>query len=193
MPHFITAKSHKLTTLAIATLIALTFVATNATMTKANDVPDQLNKSLTLVPITNSPTGKQTPAADKAVLTNEELKLLHLINQERAHTGLPELEVDPTLVKLARAKSRDMVSQNYFGHISEQLGTIYDQLAKAEFTYEKVAENLVGAHEASKAHQSLMSSAAHRSNILGPKYTKVGIGISKGGPYGQMITEIFIQ
>ena len=193
MPHFITAKSHKVTTLTFSAIIALTFIATNSTITKANDVTDQVSNSLTLVPITNSPTGYQTPAADEAVLTNEELKLLLLINQERTHTGLAELEVDPTLVKLARAKSRDMVCQNYFGHISEHLGTIYDQLAKVDFNYQKVAENLAGAHDAWKAHQSLMSSSAHRSNILGSTYTKVGIGISKGGPFGRMITEIFIQ
>jgi uncharacterized protein YkwD len=127
------------------------------------------------------------------VLSDEESKLILLINQERSHTGLPELKVDPVLVKIARAKSSDMVSQNYFGHISDKLGTVYDQLDKAKYQYKIVAENLIGAPNYSKANEKTMSSLPHRNNLLNPEITKIGIGIIRGGPFGEMITELFIN
>ncbi|HLN60492.1 MAG TPA: CAP domain-containing protein [Symbiobacteriaceae bacterium] len=37
-----------------------------------------------------------------------------------------------------------------------------------------------------------MNSPGHRANILKPEFTKIGIGIVSGGPYGLMVTQQFI-
>lgn len=136
-------------------------------------------------------TGVSEPA--EADLTAEEAAMLQLINGERVRNGLAKLKPDPRLTGLAREKSRDMVSANYFGHISQKLGTVYDQLQQKGIVYRTVAENLVGAHGYRRAHESIMSSPAHRSNVLNPSFTRIGIGIVKGGPYGKMVTQILID
>lgn len=126
-------------------------------------------------------------------LTREEALMLKLINQERAKAGLPRLEIDATLTKLARDKSSDMVGYNYFGHNSERFGTIHDQLKTENVSYGNAAENLAGGPDLTKTHCRLLASPAHRGNILNPKFKRIGIGIVKGSPYGKMITQIFID
>lgn len=125
-------------------------------------------------------------------LTREEALMFKLINQERAKAGLPQLEIDITLTKLARDKSRDMVGHNYFGHFSERFGTIHDQLKTENVSYCYAAENLAGGPDLTKTHHRLLASPAHRGNILNPKFKRIGIGIVKGSPYGKMITQIFV-
>ena len=132
--------------------------------------------------------------ADTAVaISPEEEAMVRLLNQDRANAGLPLLEIDLSLVQLARDKSGDMVAYNYFGHISKRLGNVYEQLLDAEIPCTAVAENLVNATNIDKAHLFLMRSPVHRSNVLNPAFTKVGIGIVPGGPNGKMITQIFLS
>lgn len=129
----------------------------------------------------------------KINLTREEARMFELINQERAKAGLSQLEVDPTLTKLARDKSLDMVGHNYFGHYSERFGTIHDQMKAENISYNNAAENLAGGPDLTKTLCRLLASPAHRSNILNPKFKRIGIGIVKGSPYGKMITQIFVD
>lgn len=124
-------------------------------------------------------------------LTPEESAMLQMVNSARKQAGLEKLQFDPDLARLARAKSRDMVANNYFGHRSPQLGTIYDQLQQTGIVYRIVAENLAGAPGYRRAQLSIMKSPAHRSNVLNPSFTRIGIGIVQGGPYGKMVTQIF--
>lgn len=126
-------------------------------------------------------------------ITPEEEAMVKLLNQERAKAGLPELELDLVLVALARAKSDDMVTANYFGHLSEKLGTVYQQLAAIDYQYQAAVENLVTATNVFKAHELIMQSQLHRSNVLNENYQKVGVGISKGADCGKMITQIFVD
>jgi uncharacterized protein YkwD len=127
------------------------------------------------------------------ILANDEIEMAALINQERMEAGLKKLEIDPDLIKLAREKSLDMVNHNYFGHISEILGSVYDQLKREGVSYRLVAENLVGAPDCRKAYQQISSSPAHQGNIMNPHFSRMGIGIVKGGPYGEMITQVLID
>lgn len=120
----------------------------------------------------------------------EALKMIAVVNQERMEAGLTKLEMDTTLMKLAGEKCWDMVRFNYFGHNSKQLGTIYDQLDRVQFQYQKAAENIIGASSLTRAIQTVFSSPAHRSNILNPRFRKIGIGIIKGGAYGKIIVQI---
>ncbi len=50
------------------------------------------------------------------------------------------------LVETARAKSADMVANDYFGHISPpDLGSPFDQMHRAGIAYRTAGENLAGA------------------------------------------------
>jgi uncharacterized protein YkwD len=123
----------------------------------------------------------------------EERAMVRLINRERTEVGLPELEPDQSLTELAREKSWDMVNHHYFGHLSERLGSIYDQLQRNGVVYRIAAENLAGSPGCLRAHQIFMKSPSHRENLMNPDFSRIGIGIAPGGPYGAMITQILID
>lgn len=125
-------------------------------------------------------------------LTADERSMVDLVNQERAAVGLPPLQVDMELVKLARLKSQDMVTHNYFAHESPTYGSPFAMMDRAGISYRYAGENLAGAPTVAQAHRALMASPGHRANILNRNFTHVGIGIAKGGPYGYMYTQMFV-
>jgi uncharacterized protein YkwD len=96
------------------------------------------------------------------------------------------------LVETARAKSRDLIEENYFGHISPKLGSPFEQMQRAGISYRYAGENLAGAPTVDRAHAALMKSPGHRANILSPHFTRIGVGIVDGGPYGKMFTQQFV-
>lgn len=136
-----------------------------------------------------SPQPKPTPQPQG--LTPAEQQMFNLVNQERANAGLPPLQIDYPLVRIARMKSQDMVDNHYFGHNSPTYGSPFDMMKSAGITYSYAGENIAGAPSVQSAHTSLMNSPGHRANILNPNYTRIGIGIVTGGPYGMMFTQEF--
>src|SRR5687768_13831970 len=49
-------------------------------------------------------------------VTAAELQLIDLLNADRTAAGLPTLTPDPRLMDVARWRSEDMVSRNFFSH-----------------------------------------------------------------------------
>ncbi|MGM0470894.1 MAG: CAP domain-containing protein [Bacillota bacterium] len=150
----------------------------------------------------NQPNNNQTKTTvDLANWTTMEVKelasaektMLNLLNQERTQRGLEPLQVDLDLVKVARAKSQDMIENDYFAHQSPTFGSPFNMLDELGINYYFAGENIAGASTVQQAHQSLMNSPGHRENILKERFTHVGIGIINGGPYGMMFTQEFID
>lgn len=136
-----------------------------------------------------SPAPTTPPASG---LTADEQAMVNLVNQERAKAGLKPLAVDMRLVSLARQKSQDMITNNYFSHQSPTYGSPFDMMRKAGVTYRTAGENLAGASTVQQAHSGLMNSSGHRANILNASYTHIGIGVIRGGRYGAMWTQMFV-
>lgn len=139
-----------------------------------------------------APAPSSIPSGLPTALTAMEQQMVNLVNQERVKQGLKPYEVDMRLVKAARMKSQDMIDNNYTSHISPTYGSPFDMLKSMGITYKTAGENIAGAGTVDRAHTNLMNSAGHRANILYPAFTKIGIGIIQGGPYGLMITQIFM-
>ncbi len=139
-------------------------------------------------PAINDPSQDQNTSSD-----TDELKMLSLVNKEREKAGISPLAMDEELVKIARLKSQDLIDKNYFSHQSPTYGDPFTMMKNFGVTYSYAGENLAGNHSVEKAHESLMNSPGHRANILNPNYTKIGIGIVEGGPYGIMFTQLFIR
>ncbi len=143
-----------------------------------------------------APAPTPAPTSDSALLsapvTAEEQQMLNLINKERAANKLAPLQMDMRLVKVARMKSLDMIKNNYFGHTSPTYGTPFAMMKAQGITYKYAGENIAGAATVARAHTILMNSPSHKANILAPGFSKVGIGVIKGGPYGLMISQEFI-
>ncbi|MFZ5944940.1 MAG: CAP domain-containing protein [Bacillota bacterium] len=138
-----------------------------------------------------APAPAPAPAPVSGISADEKL-MLDLVNKERAANGLQPLQIDMQLVKLARMKSQDMITNNYFSHTSPTYGSPFDMMKANGVTYRTAGENLAGAPSVSTAHTNLMNSEGHRKNILSSNFTHVGIGIIDGGPYGKMFTQLFI-
>jgi uncharacterized YkwD family protein len=125
-------------------------------------------------------------------LTDEESKMLNLVNRERMGTHLKPLTINMQLVNLARQKSLDMVTNNYFGHTSPVYGSPFEMMKKAGVKYTTAGENIAGATSTESAQQKLMNSPGQRANILDPSFNQLGIGITQSNKYGNIFTQIFI-
>lgn len=135
--------------------------------------------------------GSQVPVPP-ANLTSEEQRIIDQVNQERIKNGRQPLQVDYTLVALAKKKSHDMAVNSYFSHVSPTYGTVYNMLDQAGVSYARAGENIAKTGDVSRAHSLFMNSSGHRANILHSGYTHIGVGIAKRGT-SYYVTQIFIK
>jgi uncharacterized YkwD family protein len=142
-----------------------------------------------------APTTNKIPTtqANSTTLTSMEQQMITLINQARSQNGLPALKVDMQVTNVARVKAQDMIDNNYFSHNSPKYGSPFDMMKSFGVHYVKAGENIAGNQTVQAAHNALMNSPGHRENILSPDYTHIGIGIKKGGQYGNMFSQMFIS
>jgi uncharacterized protein YkwD len=132
-----------------------------------------------------------------AFSSSSEAQLVSLTNQARASAGLRALKVDSKLVAIARSRSKDMIVRNYFSHTI--LGTSYNVfhvLDTKGYCYRIAGENIGWNNypddvATATIQRQFMSSAGHRSNILGKAWDVIGVGAYKGPTGKKMWTVIF--
>ncbi len=124
----------------------------------------------------------------------KEQQMVNLINQARADAGLPPLQVSSQLTSAARAKSRDMIENSYFSHTSPTYGSFTDLLNHFGVSFGSAAENLAlnSTGSVTGAHDMLMASPGHRTNILGSRYSLVGVGIQVSSDGSHYYTQLFV-
>jgi len=105
----------------------------------------------------------------KTKIAEMELDLFTRLNQERAARHLPSLVWDATLANYAAAWSANM-SVNGFRHSS-----IGGLLGPYNFVGENIAAGSPGTLEGA-LHNAWMHSDGHRTNILAPGFSRVGVG-----------------
>ncbi|HPP36623.1 MAG TPA: CAP domain-containing protein [Clostridiales bacterium] len=138
-------------------------------------------------------TGKtSSPLPGKTVLTEDEQKLLELVNKAREENGLEPLAVDENLMKVARIKAKDMVENNYFSHQSPTYGSPFDMMRQFDNTFKSAGENIAGNKTVEGAFKAWMSSETHKKNILNPGFKVTGIGIENSPTYGKILVQQFI-
>ncbi|MFC2949567.1 CAP domain-containing protein [Virgibacillus sediminis] len=124
---------------------------------------------------------EQTPAASQE-LNQFEQEVVELTNQERAKHGLSALEIDAELSKVAREKSRDMATSNYFAHNSPNYGSPFDMMKSFGIDYRTAGENIAkGQRTPEEVVNAWMNSEGHRANILNADYTHIGVGYVEQG------------
>jgi uncharacterized protein YkwD len=141
------------------------------------------------------PTPTAAPAIgvglDTSPMSAQEQALFDATNARRASAGLPPLRANGYLVGVARVRSQDMATNNYFSHTSPVTGDTAFSLMEAYgvpygWAGENLAMNNYPAGEAvGVADQALWDSPPHRENILNQHYTEMGIGlrVSASGMY----------
>ena len=144
-------------------------------------------------------------AAPKATLawdansfsSSSEAQLVSLTNQARAAAGLKALKVDSKLASIARWRSKDMITRNYFSHTI--LGTnymVFHVLDTKGYCYKVAGENIGWNNypddvATSTVQRQFMNSSGHRANILGKSWDVIGIGAYKGSSGKKMWTVLF--
>ncbi len=147
------------------------------------------------------------PISDKT--SDVEKAILKYTNQERKNRGLSELKWNSKIAEIARDHSLDMVENNYFDHVNLNGDEPSDRARKAGFRQTKqlgggwyiegIGENIgmmptgdvigIGyvynnADSIAEAQvKSWMNSLGHRSNILNPEYSDLGVGVAYDGFY----------
>jgi uncharacterized protein YkwD len=132
-----------------------------------------------------------------ATVTPEEAEaqMLALINRDRKRAGVAPLVADAKLNAVARAHTRDMVDNDFVGHVSPRTGSPGDRVRRAGLAPTFVSENVGRAYSAEEAEQGFMSSPGHRANIVDPRPTRMGVGVVFGpqvtGTAPLFVTQIF--
>jgi uncharacterized protein YkwD len=113
-------------------------------------------------------TTKESKEANDLELIAVERQIVERTNRERERYGLPELEVDRSLMKSARTHAAWMARRTVLQHTSAAVG-------------ENIAQ---GQSSATEAVRDWMNSPGHRANILSSRYSRIGVAAYRG-PDGQ--------
>lgn len=134
----------------------------------------------------------QTQQTEQATgISQFESKVIELTNVQRSRNGLPALQADTKLSGVAREKSNDMQTKNYFSHTSPTYGSPFDMMRDFGITYTAAGENIAqGQRSPDEVVQAWMNSEGHRKNILSGNFTHIGVGYSQTGNYW---TQMFIR
>lgn len=123
-------------------------------------------------------------------LTRTERAVLNLTNAQRRAYGLVPLRCNRRLMAAARRHSQNMAAYSSMSHSLN--GEYTDRIAQAGYQPANSAENIAaGQASAEDVVNTWMNSSGHRTNILNPDFTEIGIGIAQNGqPY---YTQVFAR
>ncbi len=125
-----------------------------------------------------------------AALSEEERKVIELVNAERIKHGVNPLYTHVQLSLVAREKSLDMKANGYFNHTSPVYGTPFEMMNHFKIEYTSASENIARGHlTPEEVVKAWMNSEGHRANILNPVMTHIGVGYEKESKHW---TQMFI-
>jgi uncharacterized protein YkwD len=124
------------------------------------------------------------PAAAQADTVSDEAALVAKINDLRAGTGLPALQVNENLVAKARAWSAEMASAGRIWHSTLSDGITED--------WKKLGENVGMGESVDRLHAEFVASPHHYENLVDPAFGHVGIGVVRNGDT-IYVSEVFMQ
>jgi len=171
-----------------------------ATETPATKAPD-IEIPNTEAPITNIPDTQISDTTKPSEnnpgigeLSDLEAQVLKLVNIERANEGVPALTINMEVTNVARAKSVDMINNNYFDHKSPKYGSMTDMLNVFGIQYSAAGENIAkGQNTADAVMKAWLNSPGHRANILSSTFTQIGISCVTDANGTAYWTQLFIR
>lgn len=110
--------------------------------------------------------------------------LLSSTNVERKQNALAGLTLNPTLSQAAQAKANDMITRNYWSHVTPDGQEPWVFINQTGYAYQAAGENLAyGFADNVSTVTGWMNSPGHRANILNGVYSEVGFGIAHSPDY----------
>ena len=146
-------------------------------------------------PATSTPTtANASPTLAEA---NEiERRAFEQTNAVRVQHGLPALEWDAAVCRMARVHSESMARLNYFSHVTPDGLRLTDRARAAGITFTVIGENIAynqGYEDPGGfAVQRWMVSEKHRANILSNEYRAMAIGTYVAPDGSVFLTQTFI-
>jgi uncharacterized YkwD family protein/spore coat assembly protein SafA len=123
-----------------------------------------------------------------------ENEVVRLVNVERSKRGLQPLIQNWQLSRIARYKSQDMATHNYFSHQSPTYGSPFTMIQNFGIHFSAAGENIaMGQRTPAEVMNGWMNSTGHRANILSPAYTQIGVGLAKNKNGTSYWTQQFIK
>jgi hypothetical protein len=119
---------------------------------------------------------------------------LQAANHIRQRAGLPPLERDVALDRIADSHTRDMAQSRFFAHESPTRGSTHERMRRAGFPYQRYGENIGRARSPAEIHTLWLRSPGHRANLLDPGFTHIGLGVTTDGstaPPVVIATQVF--
>ncbi|EGW41424.1 CAP domain-containing protein [Desulfosporosinus sp. OT] len=167
--------------------------ATPTTITSPTTTPTT-TPSPTTSPTTAAPTTPTLPVIPSVTtITADEQLMVDMINQERIAAGVSPVKLDLRLASVGRAKANDLKANNYFDHTSPTYGSPWAMMQQVGLTVGWAGENISANKSVASSMAALMLSPGHRANILDPRFTHVGVGITYGSAYGNLYVQEFLQ
>ncbi|MGH9179263.1 MAG: CAP domain-containing protein, partial [Acidimicrobiales bacterium] len=117
------------------------------------------------------------------------VRLLQLMNEERAAAGLPPLLSRPQIAEWAVRQSTAMAGRRDIWHSTAYFAASTRKALGASALGENVAVN--GSLE--DAHRRLMESPGHRANILNARFDAAGIGVVHDEDGTLYVTQSFVD
>ncbi|GAB6274321.1 MAG: hypothetical protein STSR0004_11840 [Peptococcaceae bacterium] len=134
--------------------------------------------------------GQPVQAAESS-LGDEEQLMVDLINQKRVLSQLPPLQVNPSVVNIAREQANDLMkNQDYKANLITT-GALAAQLKANGITYQYATESITIATSFNQARSAWAKSTSYQQTITGKKYNCLGVGVAKDKTY-VYIVQIFI-
>lgn len=162
----------------------------------AQDKPEQPAPQAPKEPVTQpqqpqqpvQPAEPEQEQKQESSLSEFEVQVVELTNQERAKQGLAPLQIDENLSKVARDKSKDMAANGYFDHNSPVYGSPFDMMRSYGINYRSAGENIAkGQRTPQEVVNAWMNSPGHRANIMNGDFTHIGVGfVEQGNHWTQM-------
>jgi uncharacterized protein YkwD len=138
-------------------------------------------------------------AEQVAGVTAEEMRVLELVNHERAKAGMTALKLSARLAVAARGHSYDMALRHYFSHNSADGVSAERRIRGSGIDYENMAENIYtddlpdAARVPERAVTAWLNSPGHRKNMLSPNLTETGVGMARAADGSTYVTQDFIR
>ena len=118
-------------------------------------------------------------------------KALEAVNAFRTDNGLASLVLDARLSRAAAMQSKAQAARSWMGHYGSDGSTAKDRAARAGYHAKIASENVASGQKSfADAMHFWELSSGHRTNLLRPNVTSIGVAMAKDGnghPYWTLV------
>jgi uncharacterized protein YkwD len=138
-------------------------------------------------------------AAADLTVDQAEAAMVQALNSDRTDRGIARVAVDPRLMTIARKRSIDMATKNYFSHTQPDGRNVFDMIQSSGIAWssagEIIAWNTWPTLESSvgAANTGWLESPGHYSILTDASYNSLGVGLAVDATGKKLWTAVFVR